>query len=153
MALFATLSELMNRLDWTLDPSEERIAAAALEDASELARGHGKNWVDAASAPRLVRTLVLSACVRYMKNPESYILSRAGDETVQWEGQGQNAGVVHFTEDERKLLAALGGKSSIFSVPVNAWRTQPRSYRDQGYVPAADGTKPIPMFNSDTGPW
>ena len=153
MEKFATLSELMNRLDWTLDPSEERVAASALEDASELARAHGKNWVDAATAPRLVRTLVLSACVRYMKNPESYTLSRAGDETLQWEGQGQNAGVVHFTEDERKLLAALGGKSSIFSVPVNAWRTQARTYRDQGYVPAADGTKPIPMFSSDTGPW
>ena len=153
MEKFATLTELINRLDWTLDPSEERVANAALEDASDLARGYGKNWVDALTAPRLVRTLVLGACVRYMKNQESYTLSRAGDETVQWESQGEKAGVVHFTDDERRLLAALGGKSSIFSVPVNAWRTQPRSYRDQGYVPAADGTKPFPMFNSDTSPW
>ncbi len=67
---FATVEELVDRLDWDLDAKELRMAAAALEDASDLARGIGKeSWVDATVAPRLVRVTVLNACKRYMQNP------------------------------------------------------------------------------------
>ena len=67
MEPIATLKELIQRLDWTLDADELRIAAGALEDASDLARGYGRDW-DTESAPRLVRTLVLKARKRYMNN-------------------------------------------------------------------------------------
>ncbi len=44
MEAFATLDELKQRLDWDLDPSEERIATAALADASDEAAVHGRDW-------------------------------------------------------------------------------------------------------------
>lgn len=153
MVPFATLVDLKARLSWTLDADEERAATGALEDASELARAHGRDWIDALSAPRLVRTLVLKAVKRYMNNPEGYTQSRAGDETLVWnDDQSENAGTVYFTTDEIKLLAGLAGrKSALVSVAMTAWRTveQPEH---EGYVPV-EGGAPFPMYSSDTSPW
>ena len=150
MEPFATLEELQNRLDWTLDEGEERVAEAALEDASDLARAYGRTWWDETlsenTAPRLVRTLVLKACARYMKNYQGYTQSRAGDETVMWaDAAGENLGQVYFTRDEIKMVEGLAGKrTALISVPVIAWRSKPL---DNGTVP--DGTaagKNFPMF-------
>lgn len=152
MEPLATLQELTGRLDWTLDADELRIAAGALEDASDLARGYGRDW-NAETAPRLVRTLVLKACRRYMNNPNGYTQSRAGDETLGWnDAAGQDAGTVYFTADEQKLLKGLAGKASgLTSVPVTAWG--PHRPRPIGWVPVADGGKPFPLFPDDGGPW
>jgi hypothetical protein len=155
MADFATLDELKARLDWTLDADEERIAASALEDASDLARAHaGREWLDVASAPRLVRTLVLKACKRYMNNPQGFTQSRAGDETLGWgDDAGENAGTVYFSADEIKLLEQLGGKKSgIYSAEVTAWRSVIRPV-SAGLVPVQDGGKPFPLFASEVEPW
>lgn len=144
---FATLEELQNRLDWTLDEGEERVAESALEDASELARAHGRDWVDATTAPRLVRTLVLKACARYMKNYQGYTQSRAGDETVAWsDSAGENLGQVYFSKDEIKLLEGLAGRrTSLISVPITAWNA--RAGIDDGTRPMADGKgKNFPMY-------
>jgi hypothetical protein len=150
MANFAELPDLTARLDWTLDADETRIATAALEDASDLARTYGRNWFDAASAPRMVRTLVLAACVRYMRNPDGYTQSRAGDETLAWNEVGDKAGSIYFTDAEIKVLAALAGRSGIISVPVSAWNSRIRD--TTGYVPVSGGGDPFPMYASDE-PW
>jgi cytochrome c556 len=166
MANFATLDELKARLDWTLDADEERIATSALEDASDLASFHaGRDWPDAASTPRLVRTLVLKACKRYMDNPSGYTQSRAGDETLGWnDSQGENAGTVHFTDDEQKLLAEVGGKrAGLVSVGVSAWGSNIRLYRSRthrgrgndlpaGFVPS-ESSKDIPLYASEDDVW
>ncbi|MEU9795060.1 hypothetical protein AB0E27_31495 [Streptomyces sparsogenes] len=158
MADFATSEELKARLDWTLDADEERIATAALEDASDLARYHaGRDWPDAASAPRLVRTLVLKACKRYMTNPSGYVQSRAGDETLGWnDTQGENAGTVYYTDDEQKLLAEIGGrKPGLVSAEVSAWGSVCRPMV-AGLVPVAQsarGSKPFPLFSDEVEPW
>lgn len=111
---YATLDDLKGRLDWELDADELRIATAALEDATDLAAHYGREWADD-TAPRLVRTLVLKACMRYMTNPDGYTQSRAGDETLTWnDDQGENAGTVYFTDDEIKLLAELGARSGVW---------------------------------------
>ncbi|AVE00393.1 head-to-tail adaptor [Streptomyces phage OzzyJ] len=142
---YATLDELKGRLDWTLDPDEERIAAGALEDASDLAAHYGRSWADDA-APRLVRTLVLKASARYMRNPGGYTQSRAGDETLGWsDAAGENAGTVYFTDEEQKLLASLGGKSpGIYTVEVTAWNSRIRP--STGYVPVDNGGSDYPFF-------
>ncbi|MFF4054617.1 hypothetical protein ACFYZ0_02335 [Streptomyces sp. NPDC001708] len=158
MADFATLDELKARLDWTLDADEERIAASALEDASDLARMHaGRDWRDAASAPRLVRTLVLKACKRHMNNPSGYTQSRAGDETLGWgDDQGENAGTVYFTKEEKDMLAEIGGKRrGLWSAEVSAWNSRTRPVA-AGLVPVAQPTpdaKPFPMFGDEVEPW
>ncbi|MDH6462061.1 hypothetical protein M2302_002236 [Micromonospora sp. A200] len=152
MTAFATLEELKNRLDWTLDADEERIAASALEDASDLAREYGRDWA-ADSAPRLVRTLVLRAAKRYMDRPAGNTLSRAGDETLGWsDAAGEDAGTVYFKKDEIDLLRSLAGKSKGFgSAPVSAWGPQAKT--GIGYVPVDYGGDPFPMFADPVEPW
>ncbi|MEU9126586.1 hypothetical protein AB0D08_00460 [Kitasatospora sp. NPDC048540] len=137
---------------------EERIAATALEDASDLAAHYGRDWPTAASAPRLVRTLVLKAATRYLRNPDGYIQSRAGDETLAWsDAAGTDAGTVYFTAEEVRLLEGLGGrKPGLGSATVSAWgskiRDQHRS--GDGWVPVEYiGGKPFPLFNDPESPW
>ena len=143
---FATLDELQDRLDWTLDEAEERVAESALEDASDLARGHGRDWADAAEAPRLIRTLVLKACARYMKNFDGYTQSRAGDETVMWSDKaGSDMGQIYYSRDEIKLIEGLAGKrTALMSTPLIAWNTKVGA--DSGTRPVAGGGKNFPMF-------
>ncbi|ATI18712.1 head-to-tail adaptor [Streptomyces phage Daudau] len=166
MAIFATLDELKARLDWTLDADEERIATSALEDASDLAVYYvGRDYADVSSAPRLVRTLVLKACKRYMTNPQGLTQSRAGDETLGWnDSQGQDAGTVYFTDGEQKLLMEIGGrKGGIISVGVSAWNSNISLYRSRtsgphgndlpaGFVPSSSGTD-FPFYASDEDVW
>lgn len=155
MADFATLDELKARLDWTLDADEERIATSALEDASDLARAYaGRDWTPIATSPRLVRTLVLKACKRYMNNPSGYTQSRAGDETLGWnDDAGDDAGTVRFTRDEQSMLAEIGGrKSGLVSVEVSAWNSCIRPVH-AGLVPVEGGDRQIPFFRSDGEPW
>jgi hypothetical protein len=151
--LYATLDDLKGRLDWELDDDELRIAATALEDASDLAASHGRDWPED-SAPRLVRTLVLRSATRYMRNPHGYTQSRAGDETLAWADQGQDAGTVYFTREEIRLLGELAGrKPGLSSAVVSAWNSKPRSVT-AGMVPVDHhGGAPFPFFPTPDGPW
>lgn len=157
MAIFATLDELKARLDWTLDADEERIAASALEDASDLACLHaGREW-SATTVPRIVRTLVLKACKRHMNNPSGYTQSRAGDETLGWgDDQGENAGTVYFTHEEQKMLQEIGGRRpGLLSAQISAWNSQRRPVA-AGLVPVAQPTpeaKKFPLFADEEEPW
>jgi hypothetical protein len=156
LAVFASLADLRARMERALVDDEEQSASSALEDASDMARAYGRDW-DTTTAPRLVRTLVLRAVVRYMRNPDGYTQSRAGDESVSWsDAAGENAGTVYFTADEIDLLKGLAGKKpTISSVPVLAWGPQRMNHRDTvsaGYVPVPQG-EPFPLFADPEGPW
>ena len=146
MEPFASLEELQARLDWELDEGEERVAESSLEDASELARTHGREWEDPLTAPRIVRTLVLKACARYMKNYQGFTQSRAGDETVMWsDAAGENLGQVYFTKEEIKLLQEYAGRrTALISAPLLAYGNT--GSRDNGYRPTGGGGKDFPMF-------
>ena len=152
MTAFANMDELKARLDWELDEDELRIGASALDDASDLACFYGREWT-AETAPRLVKTTVLKACVRYMQNPAGYTVSRAGDETLQWnDDQGENAGTVYFTVAEQKLFAELAGrKPKLGSAPIQAWGTVDRTPAT-GRVPCDDGST-FPLFADYEEPW
>lgn len=150
---FAELPDLVSRLDWTLDENELRIATTALEDLSDEARYHGKDWPDPTTAPRMVRRMVLAAAVRYMRNPDGYTTSRAGDETLAWnESKDGQAGSAHFAPDEIKALRKMAGSTGLLTAPMTAWGPQRHSPRDVGYVPAAEGS-PFPYYGHPTEPW
>ncbi|MFD7738053.1 hypothetical protein [Kitasatospora sp. NPDC059800] len=149
---YATVDELKGRLDWELDEDELRIARAALDDASDLAAEYGRDW-PAGKAPRLVKTLVLKASARYLRNPSGYTQSRAGDETLAWSDIGRDAGTVYFTREEIRLLAELGGrKPGLSSVAVSAWGTKIRPGTG-GMVPVDYAGDRLPLFCDDRGPW
>jgi hypothetical protein len=154
MATLASLDDLKARLDWELDADEIRIANSSLEDASELARFYGRDWPSAASAPRLVRNLVLKACVRRMNNPQGFTQSRAGDETLMWNDEsGENAGTTYFTREEQRQLNELAGRvKTIASVSIRAWGTKARC-APEGLVPSAGTDEPFQMFSCDVEPW
>jgi hypothetical protein len=155
----ATLPELQARLDWQLDTGEQSVATGALSDLSDDARFYGSSRWDSDTAPRQVKSLVLRAAARFMRNPDGFVQSRAGDETIQWVDGGEDAGTAHFTEREEKILATLAGRGTgLTSVNVVAYgptnRRGPR-YIDPisqhvsdnfGYVPAENGAAPLPFY-------
>lgn len=148
MDSFASLFDLTDRLDWTLSDDETRVAEAALEDASELACLYGRPTWTKANAPRQLKTLILRSVVRYMRNPEGYIQSRAGDETVIWSDTRTPGGTFEFTADEQALIGQLAGRTKAFgSVPITAWGTNLR--RGAGFVPVEGTGKPFPLFAED----
>lgn len=155
---YATLDELKGRLDRELDEDEERIATNALVDASAEAAYYGREWPED-QVPAMVKRLVLKACQRYMANPEGYETSRAGDETVGFnDAQGQDAGTVHYTEDERQTLAKLAGKNpfGLYSAPVLAYGTnlRKRGRYAAGMVPISPGPgKDFPLYSCPEEPW
>lgn len=160
----ATLPELQSRLDWELDSGEQGVATAALADLSDDARFYGSQRWDSATAPRQVKSLVLRAAARFMRNPDGYVQSRAGDETIVWnDAAGEDAGTAHFTEREEKILAALAGRGQgIVSVQAVAHgparRSGPR-YIDpstdgldyDGTINATTEAKPFPVYSEDEG--
>lgn len=151
MEPFATVEELQARLDWTLDAGEQSLAEGALEDLSYEAHEFRAAWISAATAPPGVRNLVLKAAARFMRNPDGYTQSRAGDETLGWAEQ-RDPGSACFTEAERKRLAGLAGNNGFGTVQVYAWGNT-RNLRE-GYVSTGvAGEKPFPMFSSDSSPW
>lgn len=132
----ATVDELQARLDWVLDAGEQGVAEGALEDLSDDARFYGaSSWTDDLVAPRQVKSLVLRAAARFMRNPDGYTQSRAGDETLAWADQGENAGSAFFTQKEQQMLGRIAGTntSSIVSVPLEAWGPSKRT--GPGLVP------------------
>jgi hypothetical protein len=149
MAL-ATMDELTARLDWTLDADEQRAAVGALEELSEQAIYHGKPTWDRFSVPRLVKNVVLAAAARYLRNPDGYTQSRAGDETLVWTDRGHDAGTAYFTEREIKMIRSTAGNTGFGSAPVTAWGPQRKPLI--GYVPVQGGGDPFPMYSSDE-PW
>jgi hypothetical protein len=148
----ATIGELKARLEWELSEAEERLAIGALEELSEDARFYGKSsWVSAETTPNLVRNTLLKAAARFMRNPDAFTVSRAGDETTQWTDRGLDGGSANFTDREIKTLRTLAGTSNMMSAPISAW--QSKDLDAVGFVPVNGSTeKPFPLFanNADS---
>ena len=161
---FATLDELKGRLEWTLDADEERAADGALVDLSAWARHYGRNW-EADAAPILVKTLVLGAAARFMRNPDNYTTQRTSDETVGWTDRGAQAAAAPFTDTEIAALKLLVRPVAFGSVSMTAWGPQrlrgsdgltpvagELQFTEDGLVPVEGGGDPFPLFDNEE-PW
>lgn len=145
-----TIEELRTYLPFELDTYEEGEANLALESLSDEARFYGSSaWATPESAPKAVKNLILKAANRHMKNYEGLIQSRAGDETLGWDGQGQYAGSARFTDAEQNFLKSISGSNYTFgSAPTTAWNTtyRPHTWDCRGnptsdqWVPTESGT-------------
>lgn len=129
----ATLPELQSRLDWELDSGEQNVALGALADLSDDARFYGSSRWDGSNVPRQVKSLVLRAAARYLRNPDGFTQSRAGDETIQWSDAGENAGTAHFNKAEQKILGSIVGRGQGL-VSVNTVAYGPTTRRTTRYV-------------------
>lgn len=144
-----TVDDLQGRLDWVLDDGERGVAEGAIADLSNDARYYGLGSWEHDTAPRQVASLVLRAAARFMRNPDGYTQSRAGDETLAWTDLGDRAGTAYFTTQEQRMLADLAGKntSGLYSVEVKAWDS--RRHRRHGnvvYVPIDGGGRGLPFY-------
>ncbi|TCC19959.1 hypothetical protein [Kribbella sindirgiensis] len=154
MEPLAAIEELRDRLPFQMDEDEERDALGALEYLSDEARHYGsESWKTPLVTPPQVCRLVLRAAVRYMKNPDGFSQSRAGDETVAWSNtDGEDAGTPHFTDREIGMLKKISGSSKLY---VADFTTGPRrdANCDVGYVPCGPGEAPFPYFSDPVEPW
>lgn len=149
---FADLSDLEDRLDFDLNDAQQRMAVAALEDASHMARHYsGLDWPDQ-GAPAIARTIVLNVVARYMRNPDGYTQSRAGDESVSWsDGDGSDRPTLRFTDQEQSILSKLGRPVGFGSIGTYAWTNRPAK-PDTLYV-AVEGRSSFPMFSGSDPIW
>jgi hypothetical protein len=149
-----TIEDLIPELPFTMDVDDTREATGALEDLSDDARYYGKStWTTPEETPRQVRRLVLKAAKRHMKNYEGYLLSRAGDETVQFTDRGEGMGSAEFTGTEIAQLREYGGSQRSGFHSVNMFTATRRPTPSAvGLVPAQGGGY-IRYFSDDTEPW
>lgn len=120
------------------------VATNVLEDLSTDAVFYGSSSWTSDNVPAVVKSIVLRAAVRYMKNPDGFMQSRAGDETVQWNADGDDmAGSAHFSDSEIAQLEKIAsgtGLPSLVTVGTYAWNdgTGPRLpqhyYQDWGNI-------------------
>lgn len=140
------INDLKSRLEWTLSVEEESLALGAIEDASELVKFYGLAWTDE-SVPGIAKAIVYAAVTRYLRNPDGYIQSRAGDETVAWSAEGaMSRGSVSLTKDEIEILAQLSGRGGFDTVELTAWG--PSTYPHSGKVSWVPTNPPGKLF-----PW
>lgn len=126
MANLATLEELRVRLEFEIDEGDhlERVAEAALEDASTLVREYGvRSWTED-TAPPIAVMLTLKAAARFMNNPMMLEIARGADEQNSWGGANTNG--VHLTPDEIVLLREHRKQDrGLMSVPTQLWGAAP----------------------------
>jgi len=152
---FAQVEDVQRRLDFNLDDTEKAAVEGFLEDMSDEARYHaGRDWADPSAAPNQVRTTVIKAVVRWARNMNGYIQSRAGDETLSWSDLGREAGAPEFLPKEIKLLKAIGdGRTGAYrmgTAELTAYTPVNRTVDDNYVMVAGGGTKPFP-FNLPNG--
>lgn len=152
---FVELQEVLDQLEFEVDEQGRRQAYRRIEMAGNLCRHYaGIDWTDL-NVPAVVRDITLNVVERYMRNPDAYTQSRAGDETVAWSDRGQGQGLAfYFTEDEREILANLGQPvARIGSMTMTPWRSRgplpdvwvPVDY-DGKWFPWIAGTGPDPRL-------
>ena len=153
--MLVDIADLIARLPFVMDEDEMREAEGALSDLSFDAQSIGSAlWADPATTPQAVQNLIVRAAARHMKNYEGYTMSRAGDETVQWQDHDV-AGQATFTKDEKLMLKTMGGRLPfIGGVGVYAYGT---SVRREGMVPVDYAVEyrrsDFPLFADETEPW
>ena len=149
--LFATVSELSARLEWDLDEGEVRVAEGALEALTYEAIEFGSPTWTTETVPAGVKSLVLTAAARYMRNYNGYNESRAGDETVGWGAVSREPDTAEFTESERRRIKRFAINNPGFgTIDVYTWGTKP-AQREDLLVPMKD--RDLPWINADEREW
>ena len=154
MASLVTIDDVKGRIDWTLSLGEELMAQAAIDDLSEDARYYGqKEWPTPADCPTRILSLILRACVRFLRNPEGASQSRAGDETLMWDNRhNEKAGSPYFTDDEIAEIKGMGGGaggSSLAFGTLATWAWNNGTGRQDLTVGTAPGSEPMPFIAAE----
>ena len=143
------IGDLTDRLEWELSEEESRVGEHALEDLRDEAIHHGRAWTDD-TVPAIVRNKILAAAVRYMKNLEGVIQSRAGDETLGYP-ELMAMGSAGFSTEEIKVIiqVAMGANAGLGSIQIVVNTGGPTALSE--YVPTINSGGgpgyPFPFFH------
>lgn len=150
-----TIEELADVLEWEMDEGEMRLARGVIEELSDEARRVGNlAWLGPYCTPDPVRRIVRAAARRHMRNPDGYVQSRAGDETVVWSDKTRP--VAEFTEAETAAIRSYAGRGNVTSVPIYGFSARKgRVPADLGLVRVAGSPteRPFPFLNPGGSPW
>lgn len=130
------------------EPSEamRTMLAAGILLASDEARSLGVESWTFATAPPAVSRIVAAAAARWVANPEGYLTSRAGDETLGWVDIGEEAGTIRFTKREERRLKNFRVKLGGFgSFEITAWNSRAPGLNTI-YAEVPDGRRPFPLW-------
>lgn len=149
------VSDLEVRLRRTLEGEEIAAAAAALADASSLARAEGRqDWWTAEgglTVPDAVVTVVLAAAKRVFGNPDGLISETVGPFTRR--RSDESASGVYLTETEKAIVRRFRSTSP------GLW-TQRTTRLDPGdeaagtvFLEDSFGSELLPVGTYDEGVW
>jgi len=145
-----TAADIQGRLEFDLTNNETgkdltQIATNAIEDLFTEACHYGSSAWTEDTLPAVVRTQILRAAVRYLRNPDGFTESRAGDETVEWAIDSE-AGAAHFTPQQIEIIenAASDEIPDFGSMGGYAWNNKP-ACPQVIFVPV-EGGSPFPLL-------
>lgn len=154
---FADLTDLEDQLDFVLDEQAQRQATAKLQQASNMAKHYarplGYQWPES-RCPAIVKAIVLNVVERYMRNPDGYTQSRAGDETLAWQGS-DGKGSFYFTDEEKEVLVGLGNPYANGVYSVDTFQFSQKTIPSDTWVPVAGMPTPtyFPLFAAEDAWW
>lgn len=146
---FATVEDVTKRLEE--EPTERMLVMIEeyLEEASDVARYYGREWSDL-DVPNAVRRIVASAVARFMRNPDGYQTSRAGDETVAWFDRGSE--IDWFTEQEIERIGRQATSKRLRAFGTMQMLAGVNGHRPTGTavcVPSTGGGSRAPFLDAD----
>lgn len=147
---FATVQELQARLEWTLSTTEVGVAEGALDDLTIQAKEYGRaTWTDGQHPPA-IKSMILSAAARFMRNYEGFSESRAGDETLGWKQGSVEPGTAEFTKGEIKRIKRIASAPAFGAITTYTWGTTPATRED---LMANAKDKQWPWVSPDERDW
>ena len=146
-----SVEKVVARLEGGVADGVEAMIEEYIEDASDQARHYGNPAWSSVSCPDPVRRIVAMAVARFIRNPDAFAQSRAGDETLGWQELPSDfVGTVYFTESEIERLQRFGAAyvPAFGTMKMNAYTTRQGSPPRWGPVThwGTDWGRPFPLF-------
>lgn len=117
----ALVEDLSYRVGRTFTDAELPRVEAVLDDASALVRDEaGRSWIDpitglVTDVPASIRTVVLRASERVVRNPQGFKSESAGDYSFQRADADTS---VYLTERERQIIRRAIGRTGLWTQRV-----------------------------------
>lgn len=152
----ATVEDIAARIgEEIVDDIDVRLAQSMAEAASDHVRHHGGQlWPSRESAPRIARTIAISAAARGFLNPSGFTDERSDSVTLK--RAESFAADTQLSPYEIQMLKDLTPRSAVQSIRLDNsdshWGA--RSRRGRGFVrrdvregvPVSDGHTPFPFY-------
>ena len=143
---FPSIDDVKRRLEEDTTPQMDSMIQEGLRDALDLCQEYGNSTWDENTLPERIGRLCAKAVARWIRNPDGFAQSRAGDETLMWQDQ-ERPGEVHFTEDEIAMIQRIAQPqqlSGFGTIQMLAYGDAP--VNPEIRIPVMDGHRTMPWW-------